>query len=373
MSTLPTFDELYELAKAEVIARQPLLTDWEPGSDLDALTGSGAILADQVIRICVDLFKARFVATAEGSDLDAAVVDLYPDLTRIEASGARGTLTFDRGTNTGSILIPALTQATGVGSDGVTYAYETTEDGTIQSGDDTADIPARCTTMGAAGRIAAGLVTTLTTPITDDLTSDITVTNGDRFVGGNDTETDDAYRARAQQYPAALSLGTTAAVELAALGTPGVAYATVDETDLEDSGWAYVYIADEDGRANSALADDAQANVDLVRAAGALIDVLPTTRQLVDLSLTVYVARGRATATLQAAISAAVLAFSNGLAPSAALYLSAAAAAAIAVSTDIAGAVATSTATTGASIVPSATQNAIRIDSTLITIAFVEV
>lgn len=373
MSTLPTFDELYELAKAEVIARQSTLTDWEAGSDLDALTGSSAILADQVIRICVDLFKARFVATAEGSDLDATVLDLYPDLTRIEASGARGTLTFGRGTNTGSILVPALTTATGAGADGVTYTFETTEDGTIQSTDATADIPARCTTTGAVGRVAAGAIDTITTPITDDLTGDMTVTNADRFVGGNDTESDDAYRARAQQYPASLSLGTVAAVELAALGTPGVAYATVDETDLEASGWVYVYIADEDGRANDALAADAQANVDIVRAAGAMIEVLPTTRELVDMSLTVYVARGKATATLQAAISAAVLAFSNSLAPSASMYLSAAAAAAIAVSTDIAGATATSTATTGAAITPSATENAIRVDSTLLTIAFVEV
>lgn len=373
MSTLPTFDELYELAKAEVIARNPLLTDWEEGSDLDALTGGGAILADQVIRICVDLFAARFVTTASGDDLDAAVTDLYPDLTRIAAAGARGTLTFDRGSNTGSILVPALTTATGTAADGTTLTFETTADGTIDSVDDTVDIPARCTTTGSAGRLDAGAIDTITSVITDDLAGDMTVTNADRFVGGNDVETDDAYRARAQQYPASLSLGTVAAVELAALSAPGVAYATVDESEVASSGYVYVYIADEDGRANDALAADAQSLVDDVRAAGVLVQVLPTTRELVDMTVTVYVASGKATATLQAAISAAVLAFSNGLAPSVSMYLSAVAAAAIAVSTDIRGAVATSTATTGAAITPSATQNAIRIDSTALSVSFVEV
>lgn len=373
MSTaLPTFDELYALAKAEVIARQPLLTDWEPGSDLDALAGMGSMLADQVIRICVDLFASRFVATAIDSDLDAVVVDLYPDLTRVAASGARGTLTFGRGTNVGAVGIPEGTTCTGVGSDGVTYTYATTEAGSIAALDSTADIPARCSTTGPAGRIAETSIDTITSSIPDDVEGDVTVTNAARFVGGADEETDDAYRARAQRYPTTLARGTVAALEVAALATPGVAYVTVYEGTGSALGYVYVYVADADGRGNAALAADAQTLVDAVRAAGVSVEVLASTRELVDLTVTVTVAHGKGTAALQAIIASAVLAYTDSVAPGARLYLSAAAAAAIGASVDVKGATATSTATTGDYVEPSAVQDAVRVASGDLTVTLVE-
>lgn len=368
-TTIPTADELYAIARAEVVARDALLTDWNEGSALDAITGSGVVLADQVIRICIDLFRARFVATAVGSDLDAAVVDLYPSLTRNPAAGSVGTLTFNRGTNTGIVTIPAGTQCKGT-YQGVTLAFATDVAASIPSANSTVNVTATCTLTGPATNISAALVVTIVSAIPDNAAANMTVTNGERFVGGVDVETDDAYRARAQAYPSTLSLGTIAAVELACLAVPGLAYATVDESV---STVTYVYVAAADGNGNAAQVALAQVAVDAVRASGCIHSCVAASRQEVDLSITVYVQAGRASESLRSAISAAVLAYTGKLAASASLYFSAAEAAAIGVSSYVLGAVATSTAGTGNAIVPASAANALRVASTALAITLVEV
>ena len=361
--TVPTFASIYAQGQAEAVAHDPLLTDWNDGSVNDAVIGAGAVLADQSIRIGLDGFKARFIATAEGDDLDAAVVDRYPELTRNLASGAVGTVTFDRGTNTGSIFVDAGTSIRAT-VNGTTYSFTTDAAATIDAAADTVDVNATCTVTGSGGNVAAGTVTTIASTIADDLTGDMTVTNADRFVGGSVDESDDDYRARAQAYPSTLSDGTVSALELAAVGVPGVSYATVDESTV---GIVYVYVSDADGRGNSALSDAAQAAVDAVRSAGVLVECVAAAREEVDLSVVCYVLAGTGTATLKAAVSAAVLRYTNGLAPGESLYLSAAEAAAIGVSTSVRGATASSTAGTGASVAPTVSENALRVVSPVIT------
>lgn len=362
--TLPTFDSLYTQGQAETVARAPTLTDWSPGSVSDAYVGAGAILADQSIRIGLDGFKARFIATATEDDLDAAVVDRYPDLTRNLAAGSVGTVTFDRGTNTGAIVIAEGTQLRAT-VNGTTYSFTTDAEATIDALASTVDVDATCTTTGTGGNVAAGTVTTIASAIADDLTGDMTVTNADRFVGGSVDESDDDYRARAQAYPSTLSDGTVSAVELAAVGVPGVAYATVNEDTV---GIVYVYVSDADGRGNSALAALAQTAVDAVRSAGVLVECVAADREEVDLSLTVYVQAGTATAGLKAIISAAVLNYTNTIAPGAQLYYSAAEAAAIGVASSVRGATATSTSGSGTGVTPTLGQNALRVVSPVVTL-----
>lgn len=361
--TVPTFASIYAQGQAEAVARDPSLTDWNDGSVNDAVIGAGAVLADQSIRIGLDGFKARFIATATGDDLDAAVVDRYPELTRNLASGAVGTLTFDRGTNTGAINIPAaLTVRATV--NGTTYSFTTDAATVIDAAADTVDVNATCTVTGTGGNVAAGTVTTIAGTIADDLTGDVTVTNADRFVGGSDDESDDDYRARAQAYPSTLSDGTVSALELAAVGVPGVSYATVDEGTV---GIVYVYVSDADGNGNAALADAAQTAVDAVRSAGVIVECVAAAREEVDLSLTVYVVAGAGTAALKAAISLAVLRYTGNIAPGESLYLSAAEAAAIGVSSVVRGAVASSTSAVGETVTPTVAENALRVVSPVIT------
>lgn len=372
---IPIFDELYALYKAEVLARNPGLTDWEPGSDLDALDGATGVVGDQVIRIIIDQAKARYIATAVGSDLDAAVTDLYPDLTRKAASGAVGTLYFARGTNTAGITVPAGTLASATVA-GVTLTYATDEELAIPAGvvaEEGGSVTATCTTTGKGGNAAGSAIDTIVSAIADDITGDMTVNSVGRFVGGSDAETDDAYRARAQAYPSTLALGTVAAIQLAAIGVPGIFTASVDESALPDV--VYVYIADAEGYSNAAQVGVAQTAVDRVRAAGVLVTVMAASRNTATISVTVYVATGKGTAALSASISAAIVAYGASLPPNSPIYLSQVEAAAIGVSTDIRGAVASCSnpVPVGDTVSASGAQNTIRIDATDLTITFSEV
>lgn len=368
--TLPTADEIYQLAQAEIQARQPALTDFTAGSDLDALTGSAVILADQVIRIVVDRMAAGFVATAVGDDLDTVVTDRYPSLTRTEASASVGTVTFTRGTTTGAISIPAGTTIRATVS-GTSVDFTTDLTVVMGSGDSSIAARATCTATGAAGNVAASTVTTIVSDIPDDTAGDLTLSNAERFVGGADEEGDDAYRARAQAYPSTLGLGTAAALRTAAIAVPGIAYATV--RDDATPGIAHVYVADADGNSNSAQVADAQTAVDAVRAAGVLVTVEGASRETVAVDLTVYVTTGTGTSALSNAVVAAVLAYTDSLGPDEALYLSRVVAAACGVSDDVLGAVAESAdSADGVLVEASAAENVLRVEAADLTVTLVD-
>jgi uncharacterized phage protein gp47/JayE len=199
----------------------------------------------------------------------------------------------------------------------------------------------------------------------------MTVTSTGRFVGGSDAEADDAYRARAQAYPATLALGTVAALELAAIGVPGIFTAAVDESAIPDV--VYVYIADAEGYSNAAQVDVAQTAVDAVRAAGVLVTVMAASRNTAVIAITVYVRTGKGTSALMTAISAAIVAYGASLPPNSPIYLSQVEAAAIGTSADIRGAVATCSTAVGDTVSASSVSNTIRIDAGDLTVTFSEV
>jgi len=366
-ATIPTFDDLYNAAKAETQARQPALTDYSDGSALDAITGGGAVLADMQIRADLDAAAAKYIAIATGSDLDAAVTDIFPGCPRQAESASVGTLTFTRGGSSGVVEILAGTVVTAT-VNGQTVTFTT--DSSVYMTGSTVSAIAHCSAVGTAGNVAAGVVTTIPTPIPDDATA--TVTNADRFVGGAATETDDAYRARAQAYPLTLRRGTVAALEEGALSVPGVSYVTVDESSLATDATVYVYVGDPDGRGNAALASLVATELENWRAAGVLVETVAAAREEVAVSVAVTVKAGAGTDALKSAIRAALLAYTDTLPSGSQMYLSALESAAIRVSGDVRGAIAIITggvpSTDG--VLPSAPSNAIRVLATALTVVY---
>lgn len=368
--TIPTADEQYAAFQAEAQARQATLTDWNPGSALDALAGATVIESDLTIQIALDQFAGKMIATATGSDLDAAVTDRYPTLTRRATAASVGTLRFTRGGSSGVLTVPAGTTVTAT-VNGRTVTVTTDAAAYMPAVATTIDAVATCSEVGTVGNLAAGTLTTLPTPLSGDATA--TVTNLDRFVGGTDAEMDDAYRARAQAYPLTLRRATVAALEEGALTVPGVAYVTVDESAIGTSGWVYVYVGDPDGRGNDALAALVSTELDNWRAAGVRVSVLGAARYEVDLTLTVYVRTGTATDALREAVVASVLAYTDNLPAAASFYFSQAEAAATGVSADVLGALATSTFGTAPYFAPPDSYKAIRVPASSLTVTFVEV
>lgn len=368
MPTVPTFDALYVVGQSEMQSRDPRLTGFYSGSALDAITGMGAMLADEVIRVGVDYFAAQFVDTATGDDLDALALDRF-GLVRNPASAAVVTLTFTRSVSGSVSTVPAGTEVRGsVG--GVTVTYSTDADTDWAAASTTVSVLATCTVTGATGNVATGVLTTVVDAIPDEPAA--TVTNAERGAGGGPEESDDAFRDRIRRYFGTLSKATVAALETAAIGVAGVSFATVDESKMApaDGGYVSVYVGDPDARGNAALAALAADAVDLVRAAGVDVRVVAAEREEIDVVLVLYARSGADTSTLITAARGAVLAYSDGLAPNATWYRSQVDAAACSVSADVLGCSVT-TPTSDKS--PTSSNKAIRVLSADLAITAVEV
>jgi uncharacterized phage protein gp47/JayE len=353
---LPTFDELYDVGKTEVMSRDPSLSDWREGSNLDAVTGGGAMLADEVIRVIIAAFGEQFVDVATGSALDALALDRF-GLTRLPATAAVGVLRFTRGSGVGAIAIPAGTQVSGT-VNGVTVTVETDADAVIDALDAYVDVQATCTETGTGGNVDEDVLDTILDSIVDDPTA--TVTNPDRFAGGDVEENDTEFRDRIRRYFTTLRKGTVAALEAGARTVAGVQFATVDESFIapEDGGYVAIYIGDPDGTGNSTLADAVAVEIENWRAAGIEVQVLPAAREEIDLEIAVVHAADVDAEDLTNAIRAAVFAYTDALAPNETLRISAVIAAVHAVSTDV---ISVTVSEPTSDMTPTAPQNAIRV------------
>jgi uncharacterized phage protein gp47/JayE len=262
---IPTFNELQDAAKAEIQLRNPALTDFNEGSNLDAISGAAAVMADEVIRIALARFAEVFFDTATGAALDALAQDRFGGrIVRKPATASIGTVRWTRNAAGAYTILAGTRFRVSVGTQTVTV--QTTSAVSMLAADTFVDLPVQATVTGRATNVAAGK----TWQILDTLLADpsATATNPEPLAGGSDAETDEAFRDRIRRVYDALVRGTVSALEVGAMNVPGVAIVTVDESEVESSGWVYVYIGDPDARSNSALA--ALVAVELInwRAAG---------------------------------------------------------------------------------------------------------
>lgn len=370
MPVLPTFDELYAAAKAEMQSRNPRLTDFAEGSNADAVAGASAVLADEVIAVAVDQFADQFVDTASGDALDALATDRFA-LSRKAASAAVGSLTFTRsaGVPTGVINIAMGTVCKAeVDGDEVTFTTDISTQ--IPDGDSTVDVSATCTETGSAGNVAAGVIDEVVSVVADD--PDITVTNAARFTGGAAEETDPRFRDRIRRYYTTLRRGTVAALEAGALTVAGCEFAVVDESHMapDDGGYVSVFIGDPDARASDELVDLVQTELEDWRAAGIWVVVDACEREEIALAVTISVLRGSDLSTIRDDVEENILAYIDALGPGATLRLARVQAAAIHVSPDVVDAAVT---TPAADYAPTAANYAVRVPGSSLTITLVEV
>lgn len=365
MATLPTFDELQTAARNEIQSRRPDLTDFNEGSALDAITGAAAVLADEAILVAVQLFKALFFDTAEGEDLDALAQDRF-GISRKPATASIGELTWTRN-DPGAYTIPAATRFRASVA-GQTIEVQSTAAVDLAAADSSVLIPVQALVLGRATNAAAGTVTEILDTVAED--PNASVTNAQPLAGGSDAETDPQLRDRIRRIYSTLRRGTVAALETGSLSVPGVSIVTIDESEVEASGWVYVYIGDPDARSNSTLAALVAAELESWRAAGVLVSVLGASREEKALSITVFVEPGSDQAAVGEAIRLAIIAYGDTLDPDEAVQLSRIQKACHDASDLVVG---TTISTSAAALVPSASQNAVRFVATAIALSFVEV
>ncbi|HYD02616.1 MAG TPA: baseplate J/gp47 family protein [Phycisphaerales bacterium] len=368
MPTPPSWQQLYDAAKAEIQARNPSLSDWSEGSRLDATTGAAAVLADQLIEFVVRNFAAQFVDTAQGADLDALALDRFL-LTRQAATPSIGYLTWtkDPDAPTLAYTIPAGFVFSG-SVNGERISVESTGEVSVGTADLTVQIPCESTVTGPAQNVAADVIDTLETNFPSD--PNATVTNADRFVGGSNAETDAEFRDRIRRFFKTVVRGTVSALRAGARSVPGVRFVTVDESEVEAAGTVNVYVGDPDANSNDVLADLVATELEDWRAAGVLVEVVGAERDERTAELTVYVRAGADTDTLRASIRSVSEAYADTLGPGDTFYRSRLSQLAHNVSSDVVGVDVTKPAD---DVAPSQPYQAIRLPAEAVTVTFVEV
>lgn len=221
MASLPTqsFNTIVTNTIAGIQGRASKLINFSTGSSLRAIVEGFAGLFLWFQKMVLLVLQASRLSTSSGNDVDTFTADFMPPLAgttspRLGAQASSGQLTYSRNTaGPTTCFIPV--GATDQSADGTqnfvvtanatfgTYSAGPPAGYTLASNVGSIIVPAQATVPGAAGNVAAGSISVMTSPIVgiDN------VTNVAAFVNGADQEQDSALKQRFAAYILGLSRG----------------------------------------------------------------------------------------------------------------------------------------------------------------------
>lgn len=276
MPDLPSRTDLFIVFADEVLTRarsrstgQQLTASeiFTPGSDINLIGAGGSAMAEEVMRQLGRSTRALTLEGSQGAEVDRWVFDRYGEkVPRKTAAAARVTVTLARPTGgfggftygSGSLVVTPSGVQFELQADAV---FTGASVGPVS-------VLARAVNAGTAGNVGANTITRFVTQPADPTT---TITNVQPAAGGDTTETDAAYKARAQAYLLSLAKGTLPALEFGAKTVPGIRQASAIE-ELDNlgvlTGRTFLFIADANGQANSALVAEVNTALREYRAGG---------------------------------------------------------------------------------------------------------
>jgi len=324
---LPTRADLFNIGADVVISRsqarppgrrvnpEEVFTD---GSDVNLLLAAASAMGDEAVRHLATRLSAHFLSGAELTDLDRLILDRFTnELPRQEATAAVADLELRQvpGGPAQSFAVGTVARsASGV-------EFETVFAATIAAASvGPVTVRARCRVTGPQGNVDPGTITALRNPV-----AGVSVTNLERAAGGDDSESDSRYRARAQRFFASARRGILAAIEMGALSVSGVRAAVAEELLDEDgfpNGWVRLFFADASGAGNAALAAQIRDRLRAWRASGIVVDVVAAVPRYEPISLRLRFATGVDSTLAFDTVRRRVLSAVNSLDPQATLQRS---------------------------------------------------
>ncbi len=330
----PTFNDLYDLAKAQAILLRPTL-GVRAGDISDMLFGAAAAIGDRIVGWFAERIAATFVDGAIGDDLTLLASDHW-SIQRRAATKATGTITFNRADAdaTAQTMNIGTVVATARDSRGVEVQFVTTTAASwaiSTNGNRTVNLEA--VVAGTDGNLSGiNLITRLISAPPAGGT--YTIVSSTQPAGGAAEESDQDLRDRVRKYPSTLRRGTLAALEYGAISTStaGVSKAHANQ---DNTGLVNVYVSDASGGSSGTTKivdpdtiDDgtmtAKVAVELLKwaAAGALVQVTGGTVQTVDITVALVVRLGVDATQLISDVQDAIEARVNRLAIGETLYKS---------------------------------------------------
>ena len=306
MSTIRRYDEIMEVALANMIARQDKVTDFNEGS-----------VAHTILDTVARLTERAYIAIRQGYNEMLKIMP-YSIFGMEKKAGvkASGTVVFSREKALNAVTtIPKGTKVSGNG-----LTFETTETGTIQAGEVSSNTVAVSPEEAGSGyNVEAGAISSIDTTVPADVVS---VTNPSAFTGGSDEETDAEFESRFAQFMNSLAGTNAAAVKNAALSVSAVRSVSVlDHKPPEDDIYNLsVYVDDGSGSASDEIIEAVRLAIEGDGtdenpghlAPGVNMRVLTPTPVPVSVKITVTVASANAD-TASSEIEEAILEYINAL------------------------------------------------------------
>lgn len=231
MRPIPTSAELLERFRTAADAKwrermgpeAPPLS-WAPTSFFNILRVACVRLAERVLYLVDDRFRAGFLETATGADLDAWAASEAPGFPRQPVTAATARLTLTRADTSLAGTIPAGSRfGTTPTASTPQVTFRSTADVPVAAGVASVAVDVECEATGEAGNVLAG---TINRSLSTLFATFGTVTNTIAG-GGGPAETDEQFRARLRQRDARFRRGTIQALTVGALGVPGVRRVTI--------------------------------------------------------------------------------------------------------------------------------------------------
>lgn len=284
VAQLPTRDEYFQIGASEAISRsmqRPLgqrisrAAIFTEGTDINIILAASSAMADEGTRHLAMRLAALYLDSAEGEDLDRLVADRFsPELVRKQTEKAVVDLQFSRPIppSNGAPVTFNIGRKFSTAS-GTEYEMISVASLALNSTGPVAG-RAQAVLAGTAGNAEAGTITQFVGPNEDP---NVIVTNLEPASGGRDVESDESFRNRAREFYNTARRATISAIEFGALTVSGVVSASaIEETDTDGlpTGRVYLSIADNEGRANTALKDAVLQALREWRAAGIIVTVL---------------------------------------------------------------------------------------------------
>jgi len=278
--------EIYEIYKAEVIARGSDIIDFNDGSLQDINTGAMSTSFNEVSELMITEFLKTYFGSAEADDLEYLAIDHYGDrFIRPKATKSTTSVKFSRiNDDKGDVLIGDDTIVkTEKDAAGKEVRFKVISSTTMVGL--TLNVAVESVEEGSQTKTEEGKITVLESSLTDE---SITVTNENATAGGEDKQTDEEYRETISNLLQSLSGATEAAIKGAVEAAPDITYVSIVTTlqkvrNVDDGGvpfgdiykipFVVVYVADADGNFSPSLLEQADSAILPVRAAGVKITV----------------------------------------------------------------------------------------------------
>lgn len=221
MADFPGQNEFFDLGKREIITRNaaisPEIVDRE-GSDANALVALAAAMADEVVTQLVGVEEGIFLDSARDEKLDRLLFDRYA-LRRPQASPSLGSVEFSTtaaAAQSFNIDAGTLLQST-EGVQFVTQVAFTFPQNTTGPH----AVAVRSVLAGLTQRAKAGTITSILSKITNAPTG-LAVTNSKATSGGDERQSNEAFREVGRLFWTTAQRGTLGALERRALQVAGV-------------------------------------------------------------------------------------------------------------------------------------------------------